>query len=115
MDWNGQVAVVTGGSRGIGAAICRRLAKRGAAVGINYVARSTEADALRGEIVAAGGRAALLQADVALADAKILRIDFHLHPFDGARPSAPTRASKPETTSKSSSSMPLWRSRWNVP
>ena len=65
MDWNGQVAVVTGGSRGIGAAICRRLAKRGAAVGINYVARSTEAEALRAEIVAAGGRAALLQADVA--------------------------------------------------
>ena len=65
MDWNGQVAVVTGGSRGIGAAICRRLAGRGAAVGINYVARSTEAEALRAEIVAAGGRAALLQADVA--------------------------------------------------
>jgi 3-oxoacyl-[acyl-carrier protein] reductase len=65
MDWKGQVAVVTGGSRGIGAAICRRLAARGAAVGINYVARSTEAEALRAEIVAAGGRAALLQADVA--------------------------------------------------
>ena len=65
MDWNGQVAVVTGGSRGIGAAICRRLTARGAAVGINYVARSTEAEALRADIVAAGGRAALLQADVA--------------------------------------------------
>ena len=65
MDWNGQVAVVTGGSRGIGAAICRRLAARGAVVGINYVAHSTEAEALRAEIVAAGGRAALLQADVA--------------------------------------------------
>src|SRR5215470_2037915 len=65
MDWNGQVAVVTGGSRGIGAAICRRLAARGAAVGLNYVARSTEAETLRAEIVAAGGRAALLQADVA--------------------------------------------------
>jgi 3-oxoacyl-[acyl-carrier protein] reductase len=65
MDWKGQVAVVTGGSRGIGAAICRRLAARGAAVGINYVARPTEAEALRAEIVAAGGRAAVLRADVA--------------------------------------------------
>jgi 3-oxoacyl-[acyl-carrier protein] reductase len=65
MDWKGQVAIVTGGSRGIGAAICRRLAARGAAVGINYVARSKEAEALRAEIVAAGGQAALLQADVA--------------------------------------------------
>ncbi|WP_395711796.1 SDR family NAD(P)-dependent oxidoreductase [Reyranella sp.] len=65
MDWNGQVAIVTGGSRGIGAAICRRLAARGAAVGINYVAHPAEAEALRAEIVAAGGRAALLQADVA--------------------------------------------------
>src|SRR5262249_23534714 len=65
MDCKGQVAIVTGGSRGIGAAICRRLAARGGGVGITYVARWREAGALRGEIVAAGGRAALLQADVA--------------------------------------------------
>ncbi len=65
MARNGQVAVVTGGSRGIGAAIARRLAARGVAVGINYMARAAEAEALRAEIIAAGGRAATLQADVA--------------------------------------------------
>src|SRR5262249_47433308 len=65
MDWSGQVAVVTGGSRGIGAAITRRLAERGAGVGINYMTRAMEAETLRADIDAAGGRAALLQADVA--------------------------------------------------
>jgi len=65
MTLDGQVAVVTGGSRGIGAAITRFLSKRGAAVAINYMTRSMEAEALRAEIIAAGGRAAVLQADVA--------------------------------------------------
>jgi 3-oxoacyl-[acyl-carrier protein] reductase len=65
MVWDGQVAVVTGGSRGIGAAITRLLSKRGAAVAINYMTRSTEAEALRTEIIAAGGRAAVFPADVA--------------------------------------------------
>jgi 3-oxoacyl-[acyl-carrier protein] reductase len=65
MVWDGQVAVVTGGSRGIGAAITRRLASRGIAVGINYMARAREAEALHADIIAAGGRAAVLQADVA--------------------------------------------------
>jgi 3-oxoacyl-[acyl-carrier protein] reductase len=60
MDRNGQVAVVTGGSRGIGAAITRRLAARGVAVGINYMARGAEAEALRAEIIATGARAATL-------------------------------------------------------
>jgi 3-oxoacyl-[acyl-carrier protein] reductase len=69
MDLNGQVAVVTGGSRGIGAAITRRLAARGAAVGINYMSRAADAETLRAEIGGAGGRAVVLQADVADPDA----------------------------------------------
>ncbi len=69
MDWTTQIAIVTGSSRGIGAAIVRRLARCGAAVAINYAARAAEADALTGEITAAGGRAIAVQADVADPDA----------------------------------------------
>jgi 3-oxoacyl-[acyl-carrier protein] reductase len=64
MEWTTQIAVVTGGSRGIGAAISRRLAQLGAAVCINYAARGTEADALAAELTAAGGRVIAVQADV---------------------------------------------------
>ncbi|MEL7138505.1 MAG: SDR family NAD(P)-dependent oxidoreductase, partial [Pseudomonadota bacterium] len=49
--------LVTGGSRGIGAAVCRQLAAEGAAVSFTYVARADAADALAAEIRAAGGRA----------------------------------------------------------
>jgi 3-oxoacyl-[acyl-carrier protein] reductase len=69
MDWTTQIAVITGGSRGIGAAISRRLAQLGAAVCINYAARGSEADALAGEIIKTGGRAIAVQADVGNADA----------------------------------------------
>ncbi|WP_027579042.1 3-oxoacyl-ACP reductase family protein [Bradyrhizobium sp. Ai1a-2] len=60
----GHVAIVTGGSRGIGAAIVRALADQGAAVAINYRERAGEADALAKEITAAGGKAIALAADV---------------------------------------------------
>ena len=68
-QWSGQVAIVTGGSRGIGRAISRALASRGAAVCVNYLARAAEAEALVAEISAAGGRAIAVQADVSDADA----------------------------------------------
>jgi len=64
MSWNGQTALVTGGSRGLGRAIARRLAQQGAAVCVNYVARSAEAEALVDEIRAAGGRAIAIRADI---------------------------------------------------
>ena len=60
-----KTALVTGGSRGIGRAICLRLAQMGANVYINYVSGAAAAEAVQKEIIAAGGRAALLPFDVA--------------------------------------------------
>ena len=59
------VAIVTGGSRGIGAAISERLAGEGYAVVINYAGRRDDAEALAARLVANGGEAIALQADVA--------------------------------------------------
>jgi NAD(P)-dependent dehydrogenase (short-subunit alcohol dehydrogenase family) len=58
------VLVVTGGSRGIGAATSRRAARAGYAVVVNYAANHAAADALVAEIVAAGGTATAAQAQV---------------------------------------------------
>lgn len=60
-----KVALVTGASRGIGAAIARRLAQGGMTVVINYAGSTDEAEALAHEIEQAGGRALTAQADVA--------------------------------------------------
>lgn len=58
-----KIAIVTGGSRSIGAAIARRLAADGATVAITYKVSPDKAEALVKDIEAAGGRALALQAD----------------------------------------------------
>ena len=63
-DLTDRVAVVTGGSRGIGAAVCRRLADAGATVVVNYAAAEGAANSVVADIIARGGRAEAVRADV---------------------------------------------------
>ena len=64
MTLKGQVALVTGASRGLGRAIAQRFAREGAAVAINYNSRADAAESLVNEIESAGGRAIAVRADV---------------------------------------------------
>ena len=82
---SGKIALVTGGSRGIGAAIARDLAQAGAAVVINYCASPDKAHALAREINDAGGRSMIAKADVSKRsdiDAMFDQIESALGPVD---------------------------------
>jgi 3-oxoacyl-[acyl-carrier protein] reductase len=78
MSLKGKVAIVTGGSRGIGAGIAKELSKRGAKVLITYASSSTLAEAIE----YSGGTASAVKADCMSIDAPKLVIDEAIK-FDG--------------------------------
>jgi 3-oxoacyl-[acyl-carrier protein] reductase len=82
-DLAGRRALVTGGSRGIGAGIVRRLAADGAAVAFTYVGGSEAADALVAEVDAEGGRAVAIKADAADAAAIAAAVERAVTELDG--------------------------------
>lgn len=78
------VALITGSSRGIGAATAKLAAKRGYAVCVNYLQNKQRAEEVVAEIRAGGGRAILVQADTAKEDEVIKlfeRVDLELGPI----------------------------------
>src|SRR2546426_9575358 len=76
-----KAALVTGGSRGIGAAIARRLAAEGASVAITYTKGADAAASVVKEIGRAGGRAIAIQADAADADASKAAVEKTVEAF----------------------------------
>jgi 3-oxoacyl-[acyl-carrier protein] reductase len=84
-DLSNRVALVTGGSRGIGAAIALALADAGCAVAVNYRERAEDAEAVVAKIKAMGGRAIAVAADVsqsAAVTAMVERAANALGPID---------------------------------
>jgi len=78
-----KIALVTGGSRGIGAAIAKRLAADGATVAITYAKDADAASSVVKSIEAGGGKALAIQADAANADAVKAAVDKTVKTFGG--------------------------------
>ena len=85
MTLEGQTALVTGASRGLGRAIALRLAREGAAVGVNYREQADAAETVVREIRARGGRALAVRGDVAdetQVGGMVQRVTSELGPVD---------------------------------
>ena len=81
----GRIALVTGGSRGIGAAIATALAEAGADIAVNYLERASQAEAVAAAVKAIGRRAIIVQADVSSSQAvaaMVRTIEAELGPVD---------------------------------
>jgi len=84
MTLEGKIALVTGGSRGIGRAIALRLAREGAAVAVNYLSGAAGAEGVAKQIIDTGGRALAVGADISDAvavGAMVERVERELGPI----------------------------------
>ncbi len=81
MHLGNKVAIITGGSRGIGRAVAIHLAQNGASVVVNYAGNATAAQEVVDMIIAKGGKAIAVQADVANPDAVDLMVKQTLDAF----------------------------------
>jgi 3-oxoacyl-[acyl-carrier protein] reductase len=102
MSLEGKKALVTGGSRGIGSAIAKRLAADGAAVAITYAGNKHAADATVAAIEAAGGKGVAIQADAADPAAQRAAGSISSSTMPGSESSRPSARIATTITSRSS-------------